>query len=172
MQSHSLLIFPRMYGHQPRFHRGGGGNRPRQPAPPPPNAAVTFQNPNAFPLYGSHLPNANGASAWPFQNALGFTPQLPQTQNPNFPIQNAIGIAPRRHQTPNPKQAVIEQADRAAANASRQLLAAGESVSAWKVSQNALVALQVDSWNSLGIKMQQVPSLHRLMITEGKVYLS
>lgn len=29
--------------------------------------------------------------------------------------------------------------------------------------------LQVDSWDALGIKMQQVPSLHRLMITEGKV---
>jgi hypothetical protein len=31
--------------------------------------------------------------------------------------------------------------------------------------------LQVDSLNSLGIKIQQVPTLHRLMITEGKVYI-
>ncbi|KAL4331696.1 hypothetical protein HN51_038485 [Arachis hypogaea] len=155
-----------MYGYQPHYHRGGAGNRPRQPAPQQPqNAAVGFQNPNPFPPYGSHRPNTNGSPAW-----LGITPQqLPQTQNPNFPIQNAIGFAPQWPQTPNPKQAIIEQLDRAAATACRDFLAAGEYVSAWNVSQKALLALQVDSWNTLGIKMQQVPSLHRLMITEGKV---
>ncbi|MED6130773.1 hypothetical protein PIB30_003794 [Stylosanthes scabra] len=155
-----------MYGHQPHYNGGGAGNRPRHPAPHhPQNVAVGFQNPNSFPPYGSQRPNANGAPPW-----RGFTPQqLPQTQNPNFPIQNAIGFAPQWPQTPNPKQAIIEQLDRAAANACRELLAAGECVSAWIVSQKALLALQVDSWNTVGIKMQQVPSLHRLMMIEGKV---
>lgn len=56
--------------------------------------------------------------------------------------------------------------------ARQDLLAAGESVSAWKVSQAVLVTLQVDSWDSLGLRMQEVPSLHRLILTEGKVITS
>ncbi|XP_061373032.1 protein NO VEIN [Gastrolobium bilobum] len=148
-----------MYGHHNRF-RGG----PRQPPPPPPPASVP--NPNVFfqpqPSFSSHnlhLPN----TAWPlpFQNPLGFTPhhQQQQQQPPSIP-------PPPQPQ--NPKHE-IDRVNRAADKAFRHLLAAGDSVSAWKVSQNALLTLQVDSWNSLGIKMQQVPVLHCLMITEGKV---
>lgn len=49
------------------------------------------------------------------------------------------------------------------------LVAARESVSAWKVSQAALLVLKADSWESLGVQMQLVPSLNRLIVVEGKV---
>ncbi|KAF8015728.1 hypothetical protein BT93_H1299 [Corymbia citriodora subsp. variegata] len=63
----------------------------------------------------------------------------------------------------------LERIDRAVAKARRDLLAAGESVSSWKVSQAVVLALQVDSWSSLGFSMQQVPSLRSLMAVEGKI---
>lgn len=53
--------------------------------------------------------------------------------------------------------------------ARREIIAAGESVTAWKVSQDAMLTLKVDSWSSLGFAMQEVPNLLRLMVTEGKV---
>lgn len=53
--------------------------------------------------------------------------------------------------------------------AHRELVDGGEGVSSWKVVQSALVLLKVDSWGVLGFQMQDVPSLYRLMVTEGKV---
>ncbi|KAK7854734.1 hypothetical protein CFP56_031055 [Quercus suber] len=63
----------------------------------------------------------------------------------------------------------MEKVDRAVTNARRNRIAAGESVTAWKVSQDALLIVNLDSWSSLGFPMQEVPSLHRLMLTEGKI---
>nr|XP_023875976.1 uncharacterized protein LOC111988418 isoform X2 [Quercus suber] len=63
----------------------------------------------------------------------------------------------------------MEKIDSAVANARRNIIAAGESVTARKVSQVALLILNLDSWNSLGFPMQEVPSLHRLMLIEGKI---
>lgn len=42
-------------------------------------------------------------------------------------------------------------------------------MSSWKVVQSALLSLKVDSWGALGFQMQDVPTLYRLMVTEGKV---
>lgn len=42
-------------------------------------------------------------------------------------------------------------------------------MTAWKVSQAALLTLKAESWEALGFQMQQVPSLYRLMVIEGKV---
>ncbi|CAI0380218.1 unnamed protein product [Linum tenue] len=67
------------------------------------------------------------------------------------------------------KKKFLEKIDRAADKARQDLIAAGESVTSWKVSQNVLLALQVDSWQSLGFRMQEIPSLNRLILTEGKV---
>lgn len=161
-----------MYG-RPNGLRPCGGGRPQQPAAPPVNGIVTFQSPNTFsqtiPTYGP-LPQVQNHSfhlqnpIWPFQN-------------PAFSVQNICGFRPQQLppssvQTPtssqNPKEHT-EKIDRAVAKARDDLLAAGESVTAWKVSQKALLMLQVDAWSALGMKMQQVPSLHRLMMIEGKV---
>jgi len=150
--------FPRMNGHPFPF-RGGH----RQPPPPPPPHSANAPNLNNFfpqqstPQYPLNVPNPTAAFFQPPppsfsfpNNARSFPPQYPPPPPPNYKL-------------------AIDHAERAAAAAYSALLAAGGSVSAWEVSQNALLMLQVDSWNSLGIKMQQVPSLHRLMMTEGKV---
>ncbi|GJT02514.1 hypothetical protein Tco_0823683 [Tanacetum coccineum] len=59
--------------------------------------------------------------------------------------------------------------DAAVKKAHTDLLAAGESVTAWRVSQAALVMLKADSFESLGCRMQNVPSLYQIVITEAKV---
>lgn len=63
----------------------------------------------------------------------------------------------------------LEKIDRSVAKARRKIISAGESVSAWNVSLAALAKLKVDSWSSLGLQMQEVPSLLQLMKMEGKV---
>ncbi|KAM0024170.1 hypothetical protein Hdeb2414_s0022g00612571 [Helianthus debilis subsp. tardiflorus] len=59
--------------------------------------------------------------------------------------------------------------DGAVVKAHSDLLATGESISAWRVSQSALVMLNAVSFELLGFYMQDVPSLNRLMLTEAKV---
>ncbi|KAL4591064.1 hypothetical protein LXL04_004012 [Taraxacum kok-saghyz] len=63
----------------------------------------------------------------------------------------------------------IAMIDGAVVKSHSDLLAAGESISAWGVLQSALVILKANSFESLGFPMQYVPSLNRLMITEAKV---
>ncbi|KAJ8530756.1 hypothetical protein K7X08_023637 [Anisodus acutangulus] len=59
--------------------------------------------------------------------------------------------------------------DSAARKARRDLVEAGENVSAWKVSQAALAVVKADSWESLGVQMQQVPFPHTLILIERKI---
>ncbi|KAL8028669.1 hypothetical protein ABFX02_14G176300 [Erythranthe guttata] len=63
----------------------------------------------------------------------------------------------------------LERIERAVVKSQTDILAKGGNVSAWKVSQAALLTLQAYSWDSLGFPMQQVPSLFRIMVIEGKV---
>ncbi|XP_050219980.1 protein NO VEIN [Mercurialis annua] len=70
---------------------------------------------------------------------------------------------------PKHKQQEVDRVNVVVAKVWKDLLAAKESVSAWKVSQAALVELQVESWDALGFPMQSVPSLHGLILTEGKI---
>nr|GEW79172.1 histidine kinase-like ATPase, C-terminal domain-containing protein [Tanacetum cinerariifolium] len=65
-------------------------------------------------------------------------------------------------------QSQIAVIDAAVKKAHSDLLAAGESVTAWRVSQAALVMLKADSFESLGFHMQNVPSLYQIIITEAK----
>ncbi|KAF2299960.1 hypothetical protein GH714_006425 [Hevea brasiliensis] len=95
--------------------------------------------------------------------------QQQQQQHPHNSAQQQVQFMPRQNTKKHKRKELLERVDRAAEKAWQDLLAAGESVSAWKVSQAALVTLQVDSWDSLGFRMQEVPSLHRLILTEGKV---
>ncbi|XP_006360949.1 uncharacterized protein [Solanum tuberosum] len=97
-------------------------------------------------------------------------------QNSYFPNQSSnLGYTPF-HQSPGFQFSsrssygeVVERVDRAVIKARRDLIEAGENVSAWKVSQAALVMLKADSWDSLGVRMQQVPSLFQLIVTDGKI---
>ncbi|KAK9072450.1 hypothetical protein SSX86_008884 [Deinandra increscens subsp. villosa] len=78
------------------------------------------------------------------------------------------GGGSRSGETPANAKA-IATIDRAVVKAHSDLLATGESVSAWSVSKSALVILNAVSFESLGFYMQNVPSLNRLMLTEAKV---
>lgn len=69
----------------------------------------------------------------------------------------------------NNKELQLERIDRAVEKARQDLSDAEENVSAWKVSQSVLVNFQAESWDSLGFKMQEVPALFRLMVTESKI---
>ncbi|KAI6695798.1 hypothetical protein NL676_023508 [Syzygium grande] len=174
-----------MYGQPPRSRPSGGGRGRGQPPPPPPrqhqqqvqrqpapmpnpllqNPNFYFQNP-ALQLIHQSMAIANQIPSYPMQNAA-----FP-VQNPSFPQpQQLPSVAPWpqvRPQVPSRKE-LVERTERAVTKAWRELVGAGESVSAWKVSQAALLALRVDSWSSLGFQMQEVPALHRLMSTEGKM---
>ncbi|XP_026400875.1 uncharacterized protein LOC113296763 [Papaver somniferum] len=89
-----------------------------------------------------------------------FNRQNPYIRNPNFPIQ--------QHPNTNPTTSlyIIESAVK---NSHDNLLAIGDTVTAWGVSQAALIYLQVDSWASLGFQIHQIPSLKLLMKTEARV---
>lgn len=147
----------------PSFSSGGAWGQP--PLPPPINPNLSLQNSINLYMYLSNL-----ASCTPHYG-YNVYPTFP-IQNPNFPIQNPSLTSTQFSNPgfrPQNSKELLERIDRAVGKARSDLIAAGESVSAWKVSQSALLILQVDCWSSLGFQMQQVPSLHRLMLTEGKV---
>ncbi|XP_019184070.1 PREDICTED: uncharacterized protein LOC109178975 isoform X2 [Ipomoea nil] len=133
-----------MYG-QPSI---GGGSTPLSTGAnfnPKPNLYYS-QSPNVFPN--------------PFQNLYL------QYQNPSFSFPNPSFQFQAQLSRP---ATVAERIDKAVLTAHREILATEEGVSAWEVSQSALAILQADTWESLGFQMRQVPSLHRLMLTEGKI---
>ncbi|WOH16238.1 hypothetical protein DCAR_0935788 [Daucus carota subsp. sativus] len=125
--------------------------------PPPQFNPILPPNPNFLPPHlNQFLPNPRIPPNFPFQNPNFRLP------NPGFPV--------LRPDVPvvNPNE-VLERVDRAVKKARADLVAAGDSVSTWKVRQAALVILKIDSWDSFGFQMQEVPSLYRLMVTEGKI---
>ncbi|KAK9061523.1 hypothetical protein SSX86_018705 [Deinandra increscens subsp. villosa] len=157
-----------MYGQPPRFSNRGGGRGQRPPQQPPfnpnflPNNNYYHQPPNFpinFPIFPVENPNFHTQN---FNLPIG---------NPNLYVQNTVfdphsQLSNKRGMQLN---GATEKIDKAVVKARRELIAAGENVSALKVSQAALVVLQADSWDSLGVQMQQVPSLYRLMLIEGKI---
>lgn len=69
-----------------------------------------------------------------------------------------------------PKRKVeLERIDKAVNKTRESIIAAGESVSSTIMSQSVLAELQAGSWRSLGVQMQDVPSLRQLMALEAKV---
>ncbi|PON33820.1 Histidine kinase-like ATPase, C-terminal domain containing protein [Parasponia andersonii] len=88
--------------------------------------------------------------------------------NPGF-VQNSPGFHAPAFQFQSSPQNSIDKVHKAVERARRDFVAAGKTVSAWPVAQAALLALQVDSWSSLGFRMQEVPSLYNIMLVEGKV---
>lgn len=127
---------------------------------------LAFQQPQNLPFQQSqNLPHQQWQQ----------TPNFPYTfplQNPSFPLQQQQQLAAPGFQFQSPPQNrenMIEKVDKVVAQARRDLIAAGKSVSSWKVAESVIVKLKVDSWSSLGFPMQQVPSLYKLILVEGKV---
>ncbi|KAM5562292.1 protein NO VEIN-like [Rosa sericea] len=150
-----------MYGRPSRSSGGAWGQRP--PLAQPLNPNFSLQNPNTPYIYPIN------PAFTPRHAYRNFSPNNLPPQNPSF-VPQQFPNSPFRPPPPqsNSKE-LLEKVDRAVAKARSDLVAAGDSVSAWKVSQSALLVLQIDGWSSLGFQMQQVPSLHRLMFTEGKI---
>ncbi|KAM7488865.1 hypothetical protein LguiB_026349 [Lonicera macranthoides] len=112
----------------------------------------------------------------PFRRGGSSRGPAPTLQSPppinnltNFPVLNRNLRSNQFPTPPRPNVEVLERINRAVVKARLDLLAAKENVSAWKVSQAALLILKVDSWESLGFQMQEVHSLHQLIAIEGKV---
>ena len=131
-------------------------------------------NPNPNVYYHSHAFASPNLPHQQWQHRPSFRAGY-QAQNPSFfppnPSYASSPPAPPPPPQPQARKKTVEEVDKAATNACAELKAAGENVSAWKVSQAALMALEIESWSSLGFQMQQVPSLNNLIAVEGKVML-
>ncbi|KAH9288605.1 hypothetical protein KI387_032722, partial [Taxus chinensis] len=66
-------------------------------------------------------------------------------------------------------QHLVAGADQAAMDAHKEALATGETITAFKIIQSMLSILKVDSLDSLGLRIQDIPSLYKIVILEGKV---
>ncbi|KAF8086648.1 hypothetical protein N665_0617s0011, partial [Sinapis alba] len=80
------------------------------------------------------------------------------------------GTASSEKPSSKPKRKVeVQRIDKSVNKTRKAVIAAGESVSSTRVSRSVLEELQADSWRTLGVQMQDVPSLRQLMALEGKV---
>ncbi|KAI3459682.1 hypothetical protein Pfo_016345 [Paulownia fortunei] len=173
-----------MYGQPPPFRPGGGGRGVAQPQPP--QQQQIHLNPNIFPNPNLFILQQNPNFLHhlnPFLQNPNTFPQIQQLfPKSNFPIQ--LNSDNNNFQTPRPngnsnskfpqqhvkvQNEMVEKLDKAVMRARSDLLESNENVSAWKVSQAALLMVKAESWESLGFQMQQVPSLNRLLVTEGKI---
>ncbi|KAK4482579.1 hypothetical protein RD792_009742 [Penstemon davidsonii] len=167
-----------MYGEKAPFFPGGGGRGTAQPSqqqqqqqqiqlnhnlfPNPNNLFFPYQNPVLFPHLNPFLQNSG--------NFPQFQHQLPNNSFNNNNFQNNNNNNIKFPQQPVKLQnETIEKLDKAVRKARLDFLTSKENVSAWKVSQAALLMVKAESWESLGFQMQQVPSLSRLLVTEGKI---
>ncbi|KAF8116207.1 hypothetical protein N665_0020s0060 [Sinapis alba] len=101
----------------------------------------------------------------PQQNLNFPHPQIPSFRPHQFTQSGDSGWSSRRNVED------VVRIDKAVMETRRSLVAAGENVSSIRVSQSVLAQIQQpDSQRSLGMQMQDVPSLRQLMTLEGKIY--
>ncbi|XP_047264039.1 uncharacterized protein LOC107865622 [Capsicum annuum] len=179
----------------PPPHNGGGSNW--SGAPPPHNGGISSWN-GAESLHnggisswsraatpynggvsswnGAELPHNGGISIWNgAAPPVGYHSPNFSIQRPNF-LRFLVQPNPNtQFQRPQPPKGssnlseIVQKVDKAAKKARRDLIDAGENVSTWKVSQAALAIVKADSWESLGVQMQRVPSLNSLILIQGKI---
>ncbi|KAL0368578.1 UNVERIFIED_CONTAM: protein NO VEIN [Sesamum calycinum] len=166
----------------PPFRSGGGGRGAAQPPQqqqihlnpnffPSPNLFLLQQNPNFLPHLNPFVQNLNSFAQLQQQFANSSFPVQLNSDNNNFqaPRPNGSTINSKYPQPVKVQNEMVEKLDKAVMRARADLLASDENVSAWKVSQAALLMVKAESWESLGVQIQQVPSLNRLLATEGKI---
>ncbi|RID57113.1 hypothetical protein BRARA_F00515 [Brassica rapa] len=130
----------------------------------------------SWPLRATANGGSGGYHPQPTRMYSNFNIQQPirynlQTQqNLNFAHPPIPSFRPQIHGSSGNVEAV--RIDNAVKETRRSLVAAGENVSSIRVSQSVLAQLQQqpDSQRSLGMQMQDVPSLRQLMTLEGKIY--
>ncbi|CAN6486909.1 unnamed protein product [Victoria cruziana] len=112
-------------------------------------------NPNFNPTHGV------GASFHPsLTSASGVSPSCPGGN---------LGL---RLPNPNPRgksKEVHDAIERVVQEVQQEVLAAGGEVTAWKITQAALLRLNADSLESLGFRFQEIPTLRKIMSMESKV---
>ncbi|GJM96964.1 hypothetical protein PR202_ga13848 [Eleusine coracana subsp. coracana] len=161
-------------------------------APGPWAAAAQGMNPYAYASFPQFAPNPlhgvvnnllfqNPAALTVFhqlqqQQQVQHVPSHVYHQNPSRGIQSpsanrAVSSPGQPQQKPQPQnqQVAIGKAQAAATKAREELLKSGEGVTGWKLAQAVLVALKVDSWDSLGVQLHDVPLLRDIFLIEGKV---
>ncbi|KAG7028754.1 hypothetical protein SDJN02_09935, partial [Cucurbita argyrosperma subsp. argyrosperma] len=124
------------------------------------------QNVN-FPMQNSNLPTQNHGFQFSQAPNPGF--HFPQSAHAGFHSPQPPNTSSQAHGKTTMPEEGVTRINNAVAEAHSDLLVAKESISAWKVSQSALSILQVDSWDSLGVRMQEIDALHRLIAMEGKI---
>ncbi|XP_068634476.1 protein NO VEIN [Aristolochia californica] len=149
-------------------HSAGAPGSAEQHPPPSLSArggSLQYPAPSFFPL-NSNFPNPNLYC----HNAVSYF-QSPNVYTSSFgnPCLQDYNVQYRPNRPSSNRQDVLERIESVVTEVKHGLLTAGESVSLWKVSQAVLLSLQVDSWTTLGFQFQEIPSLYRLMMTEGKV---
>ncbi|KAL4272173.1 hypothetical protein GQ457_13G017120 [Hibiscus cannabinus] len=172
-------------GHRP--FRPHGGYPPSQQPFEPQNTNFALQDPNVLQFLQSLIapvqPNfalQQNPNNFFFQNPNAYSlPQntnIPTQQQPQQAFNNPSSTQSQPHNqrgftaSGQVTKEVQERANQAVNQAWQELIASRNFVTSWKVSEAALVALQADSWCSLGLDMQGIPSLQKLMTIEGRVY--
>ncbi|PKU87467.1 uncharacterized protein LOC110097136 [Dendrobium catenatum] len=136
-----------MYGSPANFRpRGGRG---------PPIGSVTDLLPKN--LNSSYASSSNS----PYWQRVNSNFQNPRFYSPQFP-KNENYIDQSQHFS-------IEEVESAVIKAHKDLLEAGENASVWKISQSVARSLKVSSWEALGFRTVDAPTLRNLQPVEGKV---
>lgn len=104
------------------------------------------------------------------ESANSFSTRLVTDDSGGSRVHGGNGSSDKTSSKPKRKVEVM-RIDKAVNKTRKSVIAAGESVSSTRVSRSVLEELQADSWRSLGVQMQDVPSLRQLMALEGKVSL-
>ncbi|KAK4752416.1 hypothetical protein SAY87_021214 [Trapa incisa] len=175
-QPHPPAVNPNFQNQNPTFyHLNTGLQHFHGMLPPQQLPGYLTQNPN-FPFQNGNnlpIPNMNFVVRNPNLLAQGLNGPLGQPMEAVSQHQTSLRTpteAVSQPQTSSQKVGFpIERIERAVVQARSTIHTAGENVSAWKVSQAVVSNLKVDSWNSFGYRMQEIPSLYRLMLTEGKI---
>ncbi|KZV48452.1 hypothetical protein F511_18258 [Dorcoceras hygrometricum] len=174
-----------MYGQPPSFRPDGSG---RGVAQQPQQRQQLQMNPNLYPNPNFFIDPRFSPHLNPFITPVPLPPIHQQVPRHNFPVppnSTAINLQPPSQQL-NPidrdnisklpqqksemQKDLIGKLDKAVTRVRHELLSSNKNVSSWEVSQAALLMVKAESWESLGFQMQQVPSLNRLLETEGKFF--
>ncbi|CAL9225200.1 unnamed protein product [Arabidopsis halleri] len=146
-------------------HNQSSFSFPPQSLPNNENSSLKRRRQEEEDVVVREVPKFNFASGESANNS--FSVSLP------IPIANDDSGVSRVHgekSSAKPKRKVeVLRIDKAVNKTRKSVVAAGESVSSTRVSRAVLEELQADSWRSLGVQMQDVPSLRQLMAIEGKI---
>ncbi|KAJ1690756.1 hypothetical protein LUZ63_014911 [Rhynchospora breviuscula] len=96
---------------------------------------------------------------WPGNASSSSHPNLHQPSNPQIlqrPMYASSAIP-------------LDRVEAAVVRAHAEIVAAGESVTSWKVSQATALSLQAGSWGALGYSFNDVPTLRNIQAVERKV---